>query len=376
MNNRLIISILMFRCVTAFSQKDSILMQRLTKPILNCEVIATNAQALLPAYTLEQWDSIAPICAIWQKTCGEIEPIQRIQILFDIHANRLIDSNYKKYMQFFIYDYKNRIADTKLENYNQIFEYYKTRFNFVPMGGAFDAWTKAIAQQLLPKQVKGTTQYLFCLLFCNEFERYEQEIQQESYTNSPMPQKTDLTYDWNPGFSISLMGGMWVPTGSLKQHFENSPQLGVQIGMPLRPTLKVGVVFNICKFYDPKPLEINVENVITKVNPISNGTFGIWLAKEWGFKKGFFIDGLCGLAVTNLQTDLKKINPTDKNDSNYSISTADFSLGMQFRKNILKKRGIGIQCSYHFVPYHWNQLLKTNLGNSYLAVQLMYRIQS
>jgi hypothetical protein len=376
MNNRLIINILMFNCITAFSQNDSILMQRLNKPIINCEVIATNAQALLPTYTLEQWDSIAPILAIWEKACGNSEPIQRIQILFDIHANRLVDSNYKQYMQWLIYDYKNRVEDAKRENYNQIFEYYKIRFNFVPLGGAFDAWTQAIAQQLLPKQIKGTTQYLFCLVFAHEWARYEVEIQQESYINTKMPQKTDRTSDWNPGFSISLLGGIWVPTGTLKQHFENSPQLGAQLGIPLRPTLKLGIVFNICKFYDPKPLEINVENVITKANPISNGTFGMWLAKEWGFKKGFFMDGFCGLAVTSIQTDLKKINPSDKNDSNYGISTADFSLGVQFRKNLLKKRGIGVQCSYHFVPYNWNHLLKTDLGNSFLAVQLVYRIQS
>ncbi len=376
MNNKLILNILIFLCQMGFAQNDSILMQRLSKPIITCEVIATNAQAILPAYALEQSDSIAPMLAIWKKVCGNVEPIQRIQILLDIHTNRFVDSNYKEYISFFIYDYKHRLDLSKLENHNQIFEYDKLHFNYVPLGGAFDAWTKTLAQQLLPKQLKGSTQYLFCLLFSNQFERYEQEIQQKSYMNSIMPLKTENTYPLNPGFTMTLTGGVWIPTGALKQHFEISPQMSFQVGIPLSQTLKLGVIASICKLYKPKPLEINVENSITKANPISNVGFGGWLAKEWRWQNHSFIDAICGLALNRMDTDVKKINPNNQNDTNYGVATADFWLGLQIRQNILKHRGIGFQFSYHFAPYNWDNLLKTPLGNQFLAIHFMYRMQS
>jgi hypothetical protein len=191
-----------------------------------------------------------------------------------------------------------------------------------------------------------------------------------------MPLKTINTYPFNPGFTMTLTGGVWIPTGALKQHFEISPQLSFQVGIPLSQTVKLGAIVSICKLYKPKPLEINVENSITKANPISNVGFGGWLAKEWRWQNHSFIDGFCGVALNRIDTDVKKINPTNQNDTNYGVATADFWLGLQIRQHVLKHRGIGFQFSYHFVPYNWDNLLKTALGNQFLAIHFMYRIQS
>ena len=79
-----IISLLIFTQYKSFSQVDSSLMQKLTKPITNCETITTNTIAILPTLSFEKIDSIQKIIGIWENYCGKNEAIARLKILLMI----------------------------------------------------------------------------------------------------------------------------------------------------------------------------------------------------------------------------------------------------------------------------------------------------
>lgn len=375
MDKRLIFSILVFICKIGLAQHDSLLMQKLTQPVLNCETIATNAQAMLPTYTLEQYDRIAPILAIWSTACGNTEAIQRIQILLDIQMKRFKDTNFNTYIESYIFKYKDRIMNSQSKNYKQIFEYNKIFFDYVPLRGSFDAWTKEIATTLHAQQTLGSSEYLFCTLFSNDFEGFEQVVDEKIYGTNPIRARI---YDFgkgNQGAFLTLTAGILRPIGQLKNTFNNSPVIGVEFGFRNAPALKFIYGGSVCFLYNPKSFEINTVDSVKIVNAKINATFYTGFMREWKLKNGFLIDGICRIGLKMMDTDEKKANPKNKDDIYYDILTTDLSLGIQFRKIVSKNRHLGLNLNYHIAPYNWDSTLKTRLGNQFFTINGAYRFQ-
>ena len=115
-----IISLLIFTQYKSFSQVDSSLMQKLTKPITNCETITTNTIAILPTLSFEKIDSIQKIIGIWENYCGKNEAIARLKILLMISKQENVDSITKQYLDNYMYIFESRNYYKTLKNNEDI----------------------------------------------------------------------------------------------------------------------------------------------------------------------------------------------------------------------------------------------------------------
>jgi len=377
MNKYISILLILFLSTIVYSQNDSILNKRLNKTVVNCETIAFNSQAMLPKYDFSQIDSIIKILSIWEKECGNVEPIIRLKILLDIKQKKFIDTAYENYITNYIYIYKNRISETKRHNYNEIFEYNKGYFSYVPLKSKFDEWTKNIAENLLVAQRKGTSEYLFCLLFSEKTDLFYEEIKSKEYKRNYVKITVyDEKYEtWQKGMVYNAIIGVWIPIGNLSNTFSISPNIGFRAGFTFKNAMRFDIGVNVRIHTNSKPFEINADNAITQVNSNTGITGGLWFTKEYRLKNKIMIDAIGGIGVGIIDTDLKKANPNPDDDSSdyYSITTADFSLGVNIRKRIFIKHSVGLNISYHFAPYNLDDKLVNNIGNQFLTTNLIYR---
>lgn len=356
-------------CDCIYSQSDSLLLKRLSKPIVNCEIVATNSQELIAGYSSDQVDNIYKVMYIWEATCGNVEPIQRLKILCDIQFNRLVDAMYNDYIDYGVYVYKNRVNAGKSNTRLETFELNKAYFSYVPLNGKFDELTRNWALQLLPQQTVGSTPYYFCLLFSDKLEQFDKEANNNTspnnYIHSRTKEKMDNTYN-----SISFEGqiGAWYPIGQMNNLFKISPQFGITASAAFHKSWRLSLGFLMRVFIDDKPIELNINHTVQTANNNFGLTFGAWLIKEYNLKHNYFIDGVAGLGVGAIDNDYK-----DDKENSHGIETVDFSLGVNFRKKISRSNHIGLNISYHLAPYNFDPELKTKIGYQFVTTNLIFR---
>jgi hypothetical protein len=376
MNKLVPLLILLSHSLTVFSQNDSILMNRLNENVVTCETLAFNCQALLPEYHISQPDTIRRILSIWENECGNVEPILRLKILLDIKDKSLIDTAQEVYLTHYIYIFKDRLSLKKKLNYHEIFDSNKPYFSYVPLRSEFDEWTKTIAENLLIEQEKGSSEYLFCLLFSEKADLFYEELKLKEYQENHVKKTVyEEKYDtWQRGMVYNVILGAWIPAGNLSNTFGVSPNLGFRVGYTLENLVRFDVGVNVRIHTNSKPFEIFADSSISSVKSNTGITAGIWLAKEYRLKNQLMIDAFVGAGIGIIDTDLQKSRPKpDSNSNYYSIQTADFSIGLNIRKRIFIKNSIGINMSYHFAPYKLDDILVHNIGNQFFTTNLIYR---
>jgi len=356
----------------AYSQNDSLLIKRLNRPVQDCKTIAYNSQAILSGYSISETDSINQILTIWENRCGINEPILRLKILQHIHSKAFAGTAlYQRYLDDFASTFKNRIAASRESDYHKTFEYNNIYFDYVPLQSKFDKWTKTIAQNLLKKQQKGTSEYLFCLLLSEEIEKFEAERKLKAYKdNFVATHISDKEYDvLKDEVKINFIIGAWIPLGKLKPTFTTSPLLGFHSGFNFSNSVKIEIGAEFRLHIDNKPFQIEAEGTATEVKSKVGFVVGFWFSKEFKLKRNMLLGMVGGIGIGILDTDLKKNSNDDSN--NYAIETADFSLGVNVRRRISRSIDIGLNLSYHYAPYNWDSQLVSNLGNQYLSLSLI-----
>jgi len=379
-NLSLSIHLLLFLiCFSAKAQVDSSLVKKLNRPIDNCEIVAHNAQKLITQFKIQQADSINNIISIWKKYCGANEPISRITILASIFYGNNSDSINKPYLDNYMYKYKYRIKESEESKFQDIYENNKGYLDYISLKGEFDDWTKNIAIELLPKQVPGTSEYLLCLLFSNNFGSFDKELESFKAKNSFVSnyEKERRFNNWNRGITLSLVSGIWSPVGKLSDTFKLSPQFGFLVGSPISKSLRIDLGLVLAVLESRTNFDLHVENSIKSARGKYCVTFGGWVTKEIKLKKFLFLDLIGGLALGKIDTDLNKPrvnqNNNTSNDYFYGVSTIDSSIGVSVRKKIFRKSSIGVNYNLHYVPYSIDDILVTDLGNHFSSTSLIYR---
>jgi len=374
-NKILIFIILTIICDYGFSQNDTTILNRLNKPIKSCEVIAYNSQEIISNFSINQYDSIYKILTVWEKECGSVEPIQRLKILFDIQFNRFIDTTYNEYIKHNISNFRNRVSDAKDNKYKEIYEFNKAYYYYVPLRSKYDNLTKEFAKILLEKQKKETSEYLFCLLFSEEIDKFDKTVSSQPYFYNYINQtiNSDLYNSWTSKFSFNLAAGMWIPIGKLSNNFNPNPHFGFKIGRPILKSFRIDFGINVGPLIKDNNFDLSIDSTIKSVNGKVCLTLGGWIAKEFKITNNYFFDIVGGIGLGRIDTDLKKTkSSSDKNDSYYGIDTYDLSIGVNFRRIVYKKMSIGLNINYHYAPYIRNNLLKTQIGDKFATVSIFF----
>ena len=364
---------------TCLAQTDSALLKRLQKPVINCETIATNSQEIIGNMAKIEFDSIYEILDIWQAKCGNNEPIERMKILLNIQKNTFIDTTCKEYILEYSRIYKNRLEATKESRVKQISDNYKGYFNYVPLGGRFDDFTKEIAQNLLKNSRLSDTEYLLCLLFSNDIERYDEALKSKKYENNFIKKCSESTINnvFNPNFSAGFSTGICLPSGRFSETFKVSPEIGASLGFQLKKTIRLDLVLIVRFPVNDKSYDIQIDGKINSVKSRTCITIGAGITKEIPIKNNFFLDINGGIGVGTMGTDLRNPNNNNANNNNtssyYSAETVDLFTGISLRKKFKTQHSMALNLNYHFAPYNSNKILVTDIGNQFFDLTLSYR---
>jgi len=383
MNNNKIILIVIILIISkiAFSQNDTTIVKQLSKPISNCETITLNAQEIISKFSINQYDSIYQVLRIWENKCGRTEPIERLKILLDIQQNRLVDTIYKTYILQLIPKFKNRVMSSKHDDYKVIFEYDKIYFDYLPLQSSFDNFTKKTALNLLTKQEKGTSEYLFCLLFSENIEQFNKTLNSSDYVDSYIYKTIYANLYNNNNFqlgnrmNLKISVGIWLPKDKLAETFKPAPQFSAFLGYNIYKSLYLDIGANLRPPIVDKNFDLNIADTTTSVNGKMCLTFGGWIYNEFKLNKNLFFDVVGGIGLGRIDTDLKRPKQSsDDVDKYYGVSTYDASLGINLRKRIFKTNSVGINFSYHYAPYNNDSLLHTDIGNQFMTISILFRL--
>jgi len=376
MNKITLVIIAFVYCQISFSQTDSAFIEKLNQPIENCETIATNSQKLISKYSISQKELIKQVLRVWEVACGSTEPIRRVKILLDISENSFSDTAYTSYFNNHIFDYFDRINAAYKEDFKEIYELNKEYFNYVQLRSEFDDWTYNIAQQLKKEQRNGTSAYLMCVLFSEDIKTFDNEISSSAYQKSHI-RKTmdDAVYNSSQdNASFVARVGVWMPIGKLGWRFSMSPLIGIGGHFPITKKYSIEMGANFTFWNNNKDIVVYLEDSFQNIKSKYGGTYGLWLHREHSFNNQYFVDGVVGIAYSNMGTGVEK-SKTDEEEATayYHIGTVDLSIGLNVRKRVFKRHNTGINLVYHFRPYNIDKRLETKLGQHSFSISLFYR---
>ncbi|MDO9511137.1 MAG: hypothetical protein Q7J34_05225 [Bacteroidales bacterium] len=360
-----------------FSQSDSLLVNKLFRPITNCEIVSYNCQEDLVKRTIDQDDSIKNILSIWKKYCGEAEPILRIEVLMSIHQSNSFDSSHINYIDQYLSKYQQRVKWSCADQYSQYYETWKGYLDYIPLRGMFDQWTKEIALELISNQKLNSSEYLLCLLFSDSIDRFNNERNRKEHKDCYLSSRmSENQYSfWNDGLTMNVLSGVWIPLGKLSTTFSPSPHFGFSFGAPVTKSLRIDLGVSLNILINDKKFDLYIEDSIQSVNGTMCVTLGVWITKEFVLNKSLFLDISGGVGLGAIDTNRKKSqsNNTDSNDNYYGMNTIDVSMGIGIRKKVFDRNSIGIQITYHFAPYELDDILVKRLGNQFSSLALSYR---
>lgn len=167
-----------------YAQEDSLLLKRLTRPVVTCELIATNCQQIISTLTIDKLDSIRFFLEQWKKYCGESEPVKRAEILISIYDGTYTDSINTEYFFSTVKKFDNRVRFSRNKDYQIQYENNKTYFDYTPLNGSFDLWTLTLARSLIQSQERNSSQYLFCMIFCDSITSAEKLIRTKAFSKN------------------------------------------------------------------------------------------------------------------------------------------------------------------------------------------------
>lgn len=368
----ILILLLCFECV--FSQE----IKKKTKntTITKTEQTNTNCENLITQLSINDTDSLNHILKIWKTNSGEIEPILRLEALIAIHNQNFIDSLHETYITKYINKYIDRINASLDTNYQSIYENQKEYYDYIALRGKYDQWTKQIANNLISNTNQSKSSFELCLLLSDNLNGFNEAIQKDSSSNNLLKNiYLNEENENNTIVNLTAFSGIWIPSGSLANTFNVSPQFGAKILFPILKKYKFGIGINIRILNSISKISLSVEDVIKPANATYGLSFGALFSREFILNNKFSLDIIGGIGIGRIHTDLIITDVTQnsqKENQYYSIQAIDLSTGIDLKRVIFKKHFVGLNCTYSFTPYNNDSILTYQLGSQATSFSLFY----
>jgi hypothetical protein len=209
--------------------QDTSLVAPLSAPPPPCENVAYNAANEITHIPQGNVSSITPVISFWQQYCTTSEPLLRTKLLAAIALKLDISEIAAEYTQYYP-NYRQRIYAQQNRNPNEAYLYDKILYGYVPFSIPFDTYTYNWAVSLIKQLPLDSQEYLWCTLFINDFNEfenlaYQHNIQLPYYQNTnpnQTPRNTENTY--NPQVFTFVGLGTWIP---LSPTFQNTFNAGL-----------------------------------------------------------------------------------------------------------------------------------------------------
>jgi len=378
MKARLLLLLALCLSLNSFSQVNQELLNRLNKPIVNCETVVYNAQKIISGYQFTQKDSIVSILKAWEELCGISEPTMRMRILLEIQDSTFAESKGEEYLNFFLLKFKRRLFAAEYPNYTSLYHSAPESYDFVPINEAFDKFTKEFAFYLIDGQADISLQHILCTLFTENIEAFDVALNARNYkqnnskNNAYRPYYN--TYSYRTPNIFNYSSGIFIPTGKLGNNLRPAPFIGIGIGGTLANKYYLALDMKAVILSEKDLIDIKTNHdTTTTVNSLVS--IGLNLTRWNKVGKQLFLNISLGAGYNSISTDLiKKLATSRKQDDTYySINTADFNAGAELRHIFKKGWSLAAFTEWHYAPYNWDKKTFSTLGNQYYLTGLSVR---
>ena len=373
MKNKWTVIVFLAVLMTALNCKAQNFEERLVKTQLSCEQIALRSSELFPYYMESgMMDSAGMLLTFWNEKCGNTEPVYRANLLMVLQMHYFNEDMVDNYFLQRLNAYEYRLNTI---NYQQlyIYNYNLSGFDYVPVGGVFDIWTKRMATDLLEYYQPGDVEYLICLFYSGQTELAYTLINQEPYASTApgiiYATKLDEALRL-PMYSMSFYASTWIPDGQLSA-IGVHPEIGMSYGIKFKEN-SFDLVFGIKFINAPKPYKAlrtkNDEPEFT--NYFFGGYIGIEYSRDlYNFSpfQTYFTAG-AGFDGFNMLEEDK--------DAGLELSSANsynLNLGVGMRLLLYNNNYLNMAVRYNLLDYTLNDkfFMKGNVYTIRLSYQFM-----
>ncbi len=360
----------------AEAQTDSSIFRAPDDPVEQCEKQTRAILQKMIGLHISDRDSLVKLMAQWEGSCGAGEAIYRLDLLLAVHQKSLTDVALERYYAQYLSKFYDRRQFARFPEADTYYTKHKGYWEFIPLDSDFDIWTRRLATYLLDSQEVGSDGRLICLLFANETAAFGARRSEYAYAGTATSQyfkdTYGLIYPWEIEGAVTF--GSRFPGGLMAEVYHPSPYLDFLISIPVKNELRFEINTSFTALQQKKP--VFIQTIDTLIGAKTRLGWQLSLGVKQSFplspKTRFDVSG--GLGYSYVGTNQRK--PTEDPEYevvHYGLHAIDLSAGAGFRWMLNKRKSIGLVYSYHYVPYGFNKILITPIGNGFGMLGLSYR---
>lgn len=366
-----------------------------------CEATLKNSlEPLTIALNGNQYETLMPLLADIERSCGPTELSLRIQILKLIIAKESSSHAINKYLDMhFDEQLIKRFQDAEREDYAYQYESNKVQYNYFPLRHPIDLLIKTRAKALLLSQsYKLSDSEIDILnLFSNEELLKKQVVEsiapplikEEPVIQEEQQAETELELE--EYYNKSKLGflpyiGIYGPLGGKNTTFGTNMSLGFTVMSSLEKSFIFEGGFKVRINSNDRNFDYNYDNQTESVN----ANFSLFFGGSVGYKiydnTKFIIIPKLNLGIDMIDTGISEdVYTDDYYDGNgdynyggsskklYTVNTMHLGLSLATMRQLKGKNYIGLEAGYHYTPYQWDSKLMSAIYNHYGSLELFFR---
>lgn len=340
---------------------------------------------VLPLLRKNDFQNFDDIIQAYQKNCGVNELSLRLQIIRNLIEKKSTVSLLSQYEENgFAQHLALRFKETSHADYQKIYNNNPEKFNYVPLRHPLDQLIQIKSDALLQSDdfPLREEEESILFLFAGDTQFYEQ-LQKEK-TKKLKQKIQEETHASLHRFSGVVYLGMIGPLGATNPVFKLNPTFGLQLMSPVQNHFFYELGAKIQINSGSKTFVYQLDESLESIN----SDLSFYLGGDVGFiawqKKRFLLVPKIGIGFKSVSTGLSESTYVQsvwydeyEDDGSgmvyHNVNTMDLSFSLAGMHHLHKKKYIGLQASYHLIPYNWDNNLRTDIYSHYGSLDLIFR---
>ena len=368
----ILLTVFMLTTINLFSQNKEIYTK---KDTVSCDSISV-VQAYKIAAALKSGDfqNAKQLHTTWKNTCFYAEIIEREDIIFKINeginADNLIQDYFNNDLHF-VYKYRLQFAENV--DYQYYYEDYRTYLNYIPLRHPLDSALEKMSQELLLRKNITSDERIALNLFTGKIRNFNRESKKSTHKTSFLHQfnNADKRYLSRESIGISLYAGMYAPFS--EQPIGNNPYVGFTLGTPLKYLLQGEFYMKFRIHNNDRNFDYQAFGTGNSVNSSYGFNMGINAGYTLYENNDLLIIPKLGVGFDAINTGLSSFDDETQETTYYNVTTLHTSVAVSILKPIFRRNYIGMEVTYHYCPYGWDEDLISKLENNAYSVELIFR---
>lgn len=346
------------------------------------QITQVSLQKLAPLLEKNDFSQVESLRTTLESVCGKSEFTMRLQIIQKLIQKIDTKNEIKEYLDKH-YDevLVNRYDNTAEEGYASIYAKNKELYNFIPLNHPVDSLIKIKSLALLNSQSYTLTpqEHQICLLFADDIDGYYVESNR-SPRETVVERSQKIAYS-KEGMGFGIYAGALGPIGE-NSTFTTAPSFGFSVMSPLANPFVFELALKFRFNTNDKYFDFNDQGTILDINSSSSFFFGGTAGYKALDNGTFIILPKIGAGLGFINTGLSEVTYYDDYDENGNSSSTRYNnvntlhshFGIAFLRHVKGKKFVGLEASYHYIPYNWDSDLITPIQSNYWALELFLKL--